>query len=109
MPGHTTRTGTMTTGPVRISTTAASMAITFITAACAASSESGAAARQFRYEVDAGNVGINVGVPAPVAWFPFSGAKGSFFGVLHPQGRDAVRFFTETKVVISRWGGTART
>lgn len=69
--------------------------------------ESGAAARKFRYEVQAGNVGINVGVPAPVAWFPFSGAKGSFFGVLHPQGRDAVRFFTETKVVISRWGETA--
>src|SRR4051794_141489 len=66
--------------------------------------ESGAAARQFRYEVETGNVGINVGVAAPVAMFPFSGAKGSFLGALHPQGRDAIRFFTESKVVISRWG-----
>lgn len=66
--------------------------------------ESGAAARQFRYEVETGNIGINVGVAAPVAMFPFSGAKGSFLGVLHPQGRDAIRFFTESKVVISRWG-----
>ncbi len=65
--------------------------------------ESGAAARQFRYEVEAGNIGINVGVAAPVAMFPFSGAKRSFFGALHPQGQDAVRFFTESKVVISRW------
>jgi malonate-semialdehyde dehydrogenase (acetylating)/methylmalonate-semialdehyde dehydrogenase len=65
--------------------------------------ESGAAARQFRTEVDTGNIGINVGVAAPVSLFPFSGAKRSFFGVLHPQGRDAVRFFTESKVVISRW------
>jgi malonate-semialdehyde dehydrogenase (acetylating)/methylmalonate-semialdehyde dehydrogenase len=66
--------------------------------------ESGAAARKFRYEVETGNIGINVGVAAPVAMFPFSGAKQSFLGVLHPQGRDAIRFFTESKVVISRWG-----
>ena len=66
--------------------------------------ESGAAARKFRYEVETGNIGINVGVAAPVAMFPFSGAKKSFLGVLHPQGRDAIRFFTESKVVISRWG-----
>jgi malonate-semialdehyde dehydrogenase (acetylating)/methylmalonate-semialdehyde dehydrogenase len=66
--------------------------------------ESGAAARAFRYEVETGNIGINVGVTAPVAMFPFSGAKRSFLGVLHPQGRDAIRFFTESKVVISRWG-----
>jgi len=65
--------------------------------------ESGAAARKFRYEVETGNVGINVGVAAPMAYFPFSGAKGSFFGTLHPQSRDSVRFFTESKVVISRW------
>jgi len=65
--------------------------------------ESGSAARQFRTQVDTGNIGINVGVAAPMAYFPFSGAKRSFFGDLHPQGRDAVRFFTETKVVISRW------
>ena len=65
--------------------------------------ESGAAAREFRYQVETGNIGINVGVAAPVATFPFSGAKRSFFGSLHPQGRDAVRFFTESKVVITRW------
>ena len=65
--------------------------------------ESGAAARKFRYEVETGNIGINVGVAAPMAYFPFSGAKRSFFGTLHPQGRDAVRFFTESKVVITRW------
>ncbi|MDP9473179.1 MAG: CoA-acylating methylmalonate-semialdehyde dehydrogenase [Chloroflexota bacterium] len=70
--------------------------------------ESGAAARKFRYEVETGNVGINVGVAAPVAYFPFSGAKRSFFGTLHPQGRDAVRFYTESKVVITRWTGGDR-
>jgi malonate-semialdehyde dehydrogenase (acetylating)/methylmalonate-semialdehyde dehydrogenase len=68
--------------------------------------ESGAAARTFRTEVETGNVGINVGVAAPMAYFPFSGAKRSFFGTLHPQGRDAVRFFTESKVVITRWAGS---
>jgi len=64
---------------------------------------SGAAARQFRHEVAAGNVGINVGVAAPVAQFPFSGWRDSFFGVQHAQGRDAVEFYTEKKVVIERW------
>jgi len=63
----------------------------------------GAAARKFRYEVQAGNVGINVGVAAPVAYFPFSGWKESFFGDLHGQGSDAVDFYTEKKVVIERW------
>ena len=55
---------------------------------------SGAAARQFRYEVHGGNVGINVGVAAPMAYFPFTGWKDSFFGDLHAQGRDAVEFYT---------------
>ena len=64
---------------------------------------SGAAARKFRHEVPAGNVGINVGVAAPMAFFPFSGWKGSFFGALHAQGRDAVEFYTEKKIVIERW------
>jgi malonate-semialdehyde dehydrogenase (acetylating)/methylmalonate-semialdehyde dehydrogenase len=64
---------------------------------------SGAAARQFRHEVPAGNVGINVGVAAPVAQFPFSGWRDSFFGGQHAQGRDAVEFYTEKKVVIERW------
>jgi malonate-semialdehyde dehydrogenase (acetylating)/methylmalonate-semialdehyde dehydrogenase len=64
---------------------------------------SGAAARKFRYEVPAGNVGINIGVAAPMAYFPFSGWKDSFFGALHSQGRDAIEFYTEKKVVIERW------
>ena len=64
---------------------------------------SGAAARKFRYEVDAGNVGINIGVAAPMAFFPFSGWKESFFGDMHGQGMDAVEFFTQKKVVIERW------
>lgn len=64
---------------------------------------SGAAARKFRNEVMAGNVGINIGVAAPMAFFPFSGWKASFFGTLHGQGRHAVEFFTQTKVVIERW------
>ncbi|GAB4476194.1 MAG: CoA-acylating methylmalonate-semialdehyde dehydrogenase [Anaerolineae bacterium] len=65
--------------------------------------ESGAAARKFRYEAQAGNIGINVGVAAPMAFFPFSGWKDSFFGTLHGQGRHAVEFFTQTKVVVERW------
>jgi malonate-semialdehyde dehydrogenase (acetylating)/methylmalonate-semialdehyde dehydrogenase len=64
---------------------------------------SGKAAREFQYRVVSGNVGINVGIVAPMAFFPFSGMKDSFFGVLHTQGQDAVRFFTESKVVIQRW------
>jgi malonate-semialdehyde dehydrogenase (acetylating) / methylmalonate-semialdehyde dehydrogenase len=64
---------------------------------------SGAAARRFRYEAPAGNVGINIGVAAPMAYFPFSGWKDSFFGIMHGQGRDAVEFYTEKKVVIERW------
>jgi malonate-semialdehyde dehydrogenase (acetylating)/methylmalonate-semialdehyde dehydrogenase len=64
---------------------------------------SGAAARKFRYEAPAGNIGINIGVAAPMAYFPFSGWKDSFLGVLHGQGRDAVEFYTEKKVVIERW------
>ncbi|MGB7444924.1 MAG: CoA-acylating methylmalonate-semialdehyde dehydrogenase, partial [Coleofasciculaceae cyanobacterium] len=64
---------------------------------------SGAAARQFRYEAEAGNIGINIGVAAPMAFFPFSGWKDSFYGDLHGQGRHAVEFFTQTKVVVERW------
>jgi len=64
---------------------------------------SGSAARRFRYEAPAGNIGIKIGVAAPMAYFPFSGWKDSFFGVLHGQGRDAVEFYTEKKVVIERW------
>lgn len=64
---------------------------------------SGAAARKFRYEAEAGNIGINIGVAAPMAFFPFSGWKDSFFGDLHGQSHHAVEFFTQTKVVIERW------
>jgi malonate-semialdehyde dehydrogenase (acetylating)/methylmalonate-semialdehyde dehydrogenase len=65
--------------------------------------QSGAAARQFRYAADVGNIGINIGVAAPMAFFPFSGWKDSFFGDLHGQGQHAVEFFTQTKVVVERW------
>jgi malonate-semialdehyde dehydrogenase (acetylating)/methylmalonate-semialdehyde dehydrogenase len=64
---------------------------------------SGAAARRFRYEAPAGNIGINIGVAAPMAYFPFSGWKDSFFGIMHAQGRDGVEFYTEKKIVVERW------
>jgi malonate-semialdehyde dehydrogenase (acetylating)/methylmalonate-semialdehyde dehydrogenase len=64
---------------------------------------SGAAARKFRYEVPAGNIGVNIGVAAPMAYFPFSGWRDSFFGTVHGQGRDAVEFYTHKKVVVERW------
>jgi malonate-semialdehyde dehydrogenase (acetylating)/methylmalonate-semialdehyde dehydrogenase len=60
-------------------------------------------AREFQYRVQCGNIGVNIGIVAPMAFFPFSGIKDSFFGALHGQGREAVRFFTESKVVIQRW------
>jgi len=65
--------------------------------------QDGLSARKFRSEAMAGNIGINIGVAAPVAMFPFSGWKESFFGDLHGQGRHAIEFFTQTKVVIERW------
>ena len=64
---------------------------------------SGAAARKFRYEAPAGNIGVNIGVAAPMAYFPFSGWKDSFMGALHGQGKDAIEFYTDKKVVIERW------
>jgi malonate-semialdehyde dehydrogenase (acetylating) / methylmalonate-semialdehyde dehydrogenase len=64
---------------------------------------SGAAARKFRYDAPAGNIGVNIGVAAPMAYFPFSGWKDSFLGVLHGQGKDAIEFYTDKKVVIERW------
>ena len=63
----------------------------------------GANARRFRYEVNAGNVGINVGVAAPMSSFPFSGWGESFFGDLHAQAHHGVEFYTQTKVVVERW------
>jgi malonate-semialdehyde dehydrogenase (acetylating)/methylmalonate-semialdehyde dehydrogenase len=65
--------------------------------------ESGAAARRYRVEVQAGMVGVNIGVAAPVAFFPFSGWKASFLGDLHAHGQDAVEFYTRKKTVTSRW------
>jgi malonate-semialdehyde dehydrogenase (acetylating)/methylmalonate-semialdehyde dehydrogenase len=64
---------------------------------------SGSAARKFRNEVEVGDVGVNVGIAAPMAFFPFSGWKDSFFGDLHGQGWDAIEFYTQKKVVIERW------
>ncbi len=64
---------------------------------------SGAAARKFRNQVSTGNVGVNIGVAAPMAYFPFSGWKDSFFGVSHGQGRDAIEFYTDKKVIVERW------
>ncbi|MBS1666741.1 MAG: CoA-acylating methylmalonate-semialdehyde dehydrogenase [Bacteroidetes bacterium] len=64
---------------------------------------SGSSARKFRNEAMAGNIGINIGVAAPMAQFPFSGWKESFFGDLHGQGKHAIEFFTQTKVVVERW------
>ncbi len=64
---------------------------------------SGDAARSYRYRVEAGMIGVNVGVAAPVAWFPFSGWKDSLDGDLHANGSDAVEFYTRKKVITSRW------
>ena len=64
---------------------------------------SGAAARAYRYGAEAGMLGVNVGVAAPVAWFPFSGWKDSIDGDLHANGTDAVDFYTRKKVITSRW------
>jgi malonate-semialdehyde dehydrogenase (acetylating) / methylmalonate-semialdehyde dehydrogenase len=64
---------------------------------------SGKAAREFKHRVQCGMVGINIGVPASLAWFPFNGWNDSFFGDLHMQGKEGVQFFTQQKVTTSRW------
>jgi len=64
---------------------------------------SGGAAREYTSRVEAGMVGVNIGVAAPMAFFPFAGWKQSFFGDLHAHGKDAVSFYTEQKVIMSRW------
>ncbi|MDE2803711.1 MAG: CoA-acylating methylmalonate-semialdehyde dehydrogenase [Gemmatimonadota bacterium] len=64
---------------------------------------SGRAAREFRYRAGISMIGINIGVAAPMAFFPFGGTRNSFYGDLKAQGRDAVSFFTDQRVVISRW------
>ncbi len=65
--------------------------------------DSGNAVRRFSRTIEAGMQGVNVGVPAPMAVFPFSGWKGSFFGDLHANGEDAARFYTESRVLVTRW------
>jgi malonate-semialdehyde dehydrogenase (acetylating)/methylmalonate-semialdehyde dehydrogenase len=65
--------------------------------------ESGGAAREFAYGIESGMVGVNIGVAAPIAWFPFSGWKASIDGDLHANGKDAIEFYTRKKVVTSRW------
>ena len=64
---------------------------------------SGRAAREFRYRAGISMIGVNIGVAAPMAFFPFGGSKGSFYGDLKVQGRDAIDFYTDKRVVISRW------
>src|SRR5215813_4801719 len=64
---------------------------------------SGKAAREFKHRAKAGMIGINIGVPASMAWFPFNGWDESFFGDLHMQGREGVQFYTQQKVTTSRW------
>ena len=68
---------------------------------------SGGAAREFTRQINVGNVGINVGVAAPMAFYPFGGRKQSFFGDIHAQSTELVRFYTDPKVVITRWPGKA--
>jgi len=65
--------------------------------------QNGRSARDFRYKLQVGNIGVNVGIVAAMAYFPFAGYKDSFFGDLHGQGQDAINFFTDRKVVITRW------
>jgi malonate-semialdehyde dehydrogenase (acetylating)/methylmalonate-semialdehyde dehydrogenase len=71
--------------------------------------ESGATVRRFRHDIEAGMVGVNIGVAAPVAFFPFSGWKDSFLGDLHAHGPDAVEFYTRKKTVTSRWFSNGET
>ena len=71
--------------------------------ACSIYTEDGAAVRYWRENVEAGMLGVNIGVAAPMAFFPFNGIKNSFYGDLHATGKDGVRFFTENKVEITRW------
>jgi len=69
---------------------------------------SGWAARQFKHHFNAGMIGINIGVPAPMAWFPFTGWNSSFFGDLHIQGTEAVLFYTQQKMTMTRWFASER-
>jgi malonate-semialdehyde dehydrogenase (acetylating)/methylmalonate-semialdehyde dehydrogenase len=68
---------------------------------------SGYAAQQFKRHFNAGMIGINVGVPAPMAWFPFTGWNRSFFGDLHIQGTEGIHFYTRQKMTLTRWPKSA--
>jgi len=70
--------------------------------------ESGEEARHLRYNIQCGNIGINIGIVAPVAWFPFAGAKDSFFGTLRAQGREAVQFFTQARCIVEKFHGSTK-
>ena len=72
--------------------------------ACSIYTTNGRAAREFRYRAGISMIGVNIGVAAPMAFFPFGGTRDSFFGDLKAQGRDAIGFYTDQPVVISRWG-----
>jgi malonate-semialdehyde dehydrogenase (acetylating)/methylmalonate-semialdehyde dehydrogenase len=65
--------------------------------------QNGRSAREYQSKVEVGMVGVNIGVAAPMAFFPFAGWKNSFFGDLHAHGKDAVYFYTEQKVLMTRW------
>jgi len=65
--------------------------------------QSGYAAREFKRHFNAGMIGVNIGVPAPMAWFPFTGWNQSFFGDLHIQGREGIQFYTQQKTSMTRW------
>jgi len=71
--------------------------------ACSIFTTSGKAAREFRYRAGISMIGVNIGVAAPMAFFPFGGARSSFYGDLKAQGKDAIDFYTDKRVVISRW------
>jgi malonate-semialdehyde dehydrogenase (acetylating)/methylmalonate-semialdehyde dehydrogenase len=71
--------------------------------ACSIFTTSGKAAREFRYRAGISMIGVNIGIAAPMAFFPFGGAKNSFYGDLKAQGKDAIDFYTDKRVVISRW------
>jgi malonate-semialdehyde dehydrogenase (acetylating)/methylmalonate-semialdehyde dehydrogenase len=70
--------------------------------------QSGWAAREFKQRFNAGMIGINIGVPAPMAWFPFTGWNNSFFGDLHIQGNESVQFYTQQKMTMTRWFASAK-
>ncbi|KIO60635.1 Methylmalonate-semialdehyde dehydrogenase [Caldibacillus thermoamylovorans] len=74
----------------------------FANGACIFTNDGGSV-REFRENIDAGMLGVNIGVPAPMAFFPFTGWKDSFYGDLHANGKDGLQFYTQKKVITTRW------